>query len=961
MKKTAIVVLLAAAAALRSAPLFAQSAQPNYAVWSTMTSSAGDQAHLRVQARDSAGKFIAAATAEGTIETGRFYIAGGIWEGGAGVLTGILVDAAGQRHVELQQKVSASPRGHAFTRIGAGAAMTSPDPDYFFNGQIAEVLVFNRLLNADQQQRIETYLTRKHLSPDGQAEHFSIHEGLVLHLDAAKVQVTDGRVTRWPDQSGRGNDARPGAAPSLARAATPAGGDAVDFDGHCCLDIAAKPAEFDGENRSWYVVFNTRAADSGRIINSGYQQFSTPQQQDFLLQRLKYNHPGLLVNLAVGLSSRPLPMDHDGDGRDDLVIASAGTDYRGTYLFQRAEAPPGTMLFKAGKWIDDQIGEDAQLVDGKWILIGAGHYIRNYATSGRTQSTPLTYQPDVQNASDLRLVDCDGDGVLDLMMTSSTWDWQIYGWDCDYDSQGNWLNPSGTAAIHWVKNTGSNEQPKFAQSQVIQHTGNWLEQTDTKINATVVGDFNEDGLFDILCTDGLDGFRFLPNVGSKTEPRFGDAVPLHSRGEPIRVPVQAVSAAAADLDHDGHLDLLAGEESGAIYLIRNSGIVVDGIPQFEPIIPLQQEANELKTGSLVTPEAHDLDGDGDEDLICGNSGGFIVYFENLGGDPPRWAAPRFLESDHRIMRMMPGRSNSVQGPKEAKWGYTNVAVADWDQDDLPDLIVNSSLGRVRLFRNLGPRREPKFAAPEPILVEWEGATPKMPWDWWTPIEGELVAQWRSRVQVIDLTGDGLLDIAAMDVDGYLVLYERKMIDGQLKLLPGRRVFELDPGSETVFDHMQRPVGIDADADGISDLNQLDAQGRLHFAYMIPRGERTMTFEKFADRSNDPRYAEPLSPHAYRMNGKWGGGSGRRKFSFTDWDGDGKIDLIVNAFNADFLKNISDTPGKFVFKNMGRVDERRLAGHTTCPSVVDFDRNGIPDLIIGAENGFIYYMKNPRVK
>jgi hypothetical protein len=44
--------------------------------------------------------------------------------------------------------------------------------------------------------------------------------------------------------------------------------------------------------------------------------------------------------------------------------------------------------------------------------------------------------------------------------------------------------------------------------------------------------------------------------------------------------------------------------------------------------------------------------------------------------------------------------------------------------------------------------------------------------------------------------------------------------------------------------------------------------------------------------------------------------------------------------------------------MGEVDTRTLAGHTTSPTIVDWDKNGIPDLLIGAEDGYFYYMKNP---
>ena len=43
-------------------------------------------------------------------------------------------------------------------------------------------------------------------------------------------------------------------------------------------------------------------------------------QSDWKLQPLKYNHPGLIVDLGVGLWAWPMPMDYDGDGDTDLDV-----------------------------------------------------------------------------------------------------------------------------------------------------------------------------------------------------------------------------------------------------------------------------------------------------------------------------------------------------------------------------------------------------------------------------------------------------------------------------------------------------------------------------------------------------------------------------------------------------------------------------------------------------------------
>ena len=44
--------------------------------------------------------------------------------------------------------------------------------------------------------------------------------------------------------------------------------------------------------------------------------------------------------------------------------------------------------------------------------------------------------------------------------------------------------------------------------------------------------------------------------------------------------------------------------------------------------------------------------------------------------------------------------------------------------------------------------------------------------------------------------------------------------------------------------------------------------------------------------------------------------------------------------------------------MGRLDEQKLAGHSTSPSVIDLTGDGVPELLIGGEDGFIYYKDNP---
>jgi len=94
-----------------------------------------------------------------------------------------------------------------------------------------------------------------------------------------------------------------------------------------------------------------------------------------------------------------------------------------------------------------------------------------------------------------------------------------------------------------------------------------------------------------------------------------------------------------------------------------------------------------------------------------------------------------------------------------------------------------------------------------------------------------------------------------------------------------------------------------------------------------------------------------------LNPKAAGGSGRRKLCVTDWDGDGKFDLLLNSTNADLLQQTAQGNGVWHFKNAGTLAKKNIEGHDVSPAVVDFDGDNVPDFLGGAEDGRFYWMKN----
>lgn len=611
---------------------------------------------------------------------------------------------------------------------------------------------------------------------------------------------------------------------------------------------------------------------------------------------LTYNDPDLVVDLGVGLWAHPVPMDYDGDGDFDLVVSCPDKPFNGTWFFENPDGNVKMPVFlppvKVGPGYHSL---RVSRVNDKTVVMTPARVFQDFPANQFRAPQKLKVPVKAMDARKTRAnqwhqVDWDNDGDHDLLIGLGIWD--DYGWDDAWDQSGTWTNGPLHGHVFVVLNEGTDSNPKWAAAEQLAAGNKPLDVYGWP--SPCLADFDGDGDRDLICGEFVDRFTWFENTGTDSEIRLaaGKRV-LTVDGTELQMDLQMIVPTAIDWDRDGDPDLIVGDEDGRVAFVENvsnNTVRNPNSPLFRAPVYFQQQADWLKFGALATPFAADWDGDGDTDILCGNTAGYISFFQNKGGAPVQWAAPQLLRAGGRTIRIMAGPNGSIQGPCESKWGYTTLSAADWDGDGTLDILANSIWGKVVWYRNSGRTENglPVLEEAQSVNVEWRGATPKPEWTWWNPVGKELATQWRTTPEAVDFNRDGLTDLVMLDQEGYLSLFRRTKHKGRLVVLPPERIF-------------------------------VDAKGM------------------------------PL-----QLNERKAGGSGRRKIHVVDWDGDGDFDLLTNSMNADFYENTGAKDGRVTLEHRGPIGKRKLAGHTSSPATIDLNGNGKLNLLVGAEDGHLYW-------
>ncbi len=379
---------------------------------------------------------------------------------------------------------------------------------------------------------------------------------------------------------------------------------------------------------------------------------------------------------------------------------------------------------------------------------------------------------------------------------------------------------------------------------------------------------SKDG-FDLI---GLapDGLVLLRDSGEPGSPRFEGRESLGIGPDLGAGPCRVAQVVATDWDGDGLVDLLVG---------------LDDLDGYWPDpAPVEQQVGFNRLGGHP---GYDRDGKWRGAAPSGR----IRWLKNVGTT----GAPRF-ELQPEIV--------AESGPLQLDLNPAALAVS-WGGGSAVELLISDRRGRLLIFRNFGGQRPPVLLEPRPL--QSSGKPLELPDD-------------RTTLLAADLDGDRRPELIYGTSDGRV--FAIHAAPGRDAAQPPSALMQ-EPGELSLGGRAVVTTG-DLDGDGGLDLLVGDAPGRLHWL-------------KDAGQGHDHRYAEPIPLEAGgilfrvdpgpdgRLLGPVAPRLGYACPCLVDWNGNGRVDLIVGGAGGELL----------LLKNDGARNDPRFA------PPVPFQCNGAP--------------------
>ena len=261
----------------------------------------------------------------------------------------------------------------------------------------------------------------------------------------------------------------------------------------------------------------------------------------------------------------------------------------------------------------------------------------------------------------------------------------------------------GDAKVRVYLNVGTESEPKFSYYFYAQSNGSDLTCPASGCMGCFprVDYWDADERKDLLVGQADGTVKVFLNIGTDSDPVFdaGQLIKVGSAGANLDVGARATPT-LLDWDNDNMTDLVVGALDGKIHIYLNCGYGGVIPPSFNYSNPsgifAQEDGSDLVVLSKrSSPVIIDLDGDGNKDLLTGNTDGQLLFYRNVGTDTkPSFSGYSLIESSG-VPIDLPGSPRSR--PFVCYWtgdGHFGPI------DAYPDVLIGAADGKVHLYRGI---------------------------------------------------------------------------------------------------------------------------------------------------------------------------------------------------------------------------------------------------------------------
>ncbi|NYT26823.1 MAG: VCBS repeat-containing protein [Candidatus Thiodubiliella endoseptemdiera] len=450
------------------------------------------------------------------------------------------------------------------------------------------------------------------------------------------------------------------------------------------------------------------------------------------------------------------------DGTNSAISTSTAVTYDTinptpitTNPWTLSNIPAGQSAFKTGDVISLTLTMSETLklnnTTGSKVVIAGKDFVLDKTASTTAGDKKLVFKYSVQAGDSIAATDFDIDNpTSDITLNNIT------------DVAGN--APVFTADRVVLTKT------KLEYIEKIGSGNNPFEGIDVGSYSTPnLADIDGDGDLDLVVGENDGTLKYYQNTGTTSNPAYeaktGDSNPFNG----IDVGYSS-KPTLADIDGDGDLDLVVGENDGTLKYYQNTGTTSN--PAYEAKTGGSNPFNGIDVGLYSKPTLADIDGDGDLDLVVGESNGTLKYYQNTG------------TTSNPAYEAKTGDDNPFNGIDA---GYSSSPIlVDIDGDGDLDLVVGEFHGTLKYYQNTGTTSNPAYE------VKTGDSN---------PFNGIDVVYYSTPV-LADIDGDGDLDLVVGGQSGKLKYYYNQQpssVDGQVPTLTTQASVILEETSDLVLD------------------------------------------------------------------------------------------------------------------------------------------------------------------